>query len=265
MKLIITEEERSRILGMHQNAIKKEFLMEQESGDPEWQAYVASSNNAKTGSVLTSYTPVTPEEAKKGTYGMAFSVESVETGVRDSATYYYQCIDQLPGGDNFKVGQVYDSSFKLKPNIIQQLDESKTDYRKIFTKGCKATYPYKKVDPQVAAAQAKATQDAKTAQAKSDQETKDKEARQAEIAKSDKERGNYNSTIQPKLDDPNFLNPNQEDSVLEQQANEMDDIITNASTLSVDNKNKVVQKLTRLLKVKPQYMKAPHYFQKNPF
>lgn len=148
-KLIITEEERSRILGMHQSAIKKEFLMEQDS--KEWAAYNTSSNTAKTGYKITDMNDVTPEEAKNGTYGVQFYVQSLETGIKNPNTYYYQCIDSA----NLKAGQVYDADDKPKPIIIQQLEASKLNYRAVFNEACKAAYPYKKATPQVAGAQTK--------------------------------------------------------------------------------------------------------------
>ena len=217
-KIIITEEERGRILGMHNKAIKKEFLMEDaDDGDPEWGAYVESANSATKGLVLTTYTTIKPEEAKKGDYAVSFQVKSVETGIYDQNFYDYQCIDELPDGFNFKAGQVYDrDTNKLTPDIITGLNDSKRDYRKIFAKGCKAAYPYKKVDPQVAAAEARQ---------KAEQErlaTKEKEnadllaARKAESAKMDKDRADIASKckalltqnetkVQEFIRKPNFL------------------------------------------------------------
>jgi hypothetical protein len=257
-KFIITEEERSRILGMHQSATSKQYLKEDGPSDAEWMAYVnrLNTNPPTAGSYLQTYTTVTPEDAKKGKYDMQFMVANAG-GFKDNMPYYYQCIDSQ--GGEFKTGQVYDNNFELKPNIISNLDAGKTDYRKLFTKGCQATYQYKKLDPQIAQAQA-------ANKSKSDADALALSNMKADSAKRDQERLDINKTIQPKLDDVNFLNPNQEDSVLDQQVKEIDNIIVrNGTNISVDNKNIIRQKLSTLLKYKPKYAGEPYYLTKDPF
>jgi hypothetical protein len=266
-KFIITEEERSRILGMHKSAISRQYLKEDnQPSDPEWVNYVnkLNTNPPKDGSYLQTYYTITPEEAKKGNYGMAFMVTSAG-GIKDNSQYYYQCINSQT--NDFKVGQVYDSDFKLKPKIIADLDAGKTEYRKLFTKGCQATYQYQKVDPQVAAAQAKAKADAeattnKEAKAKADAENN----RQAALTKSADKTATAKGVYDKLLADVNFLNRQNEKEVLDNQVKQLQDfIMTYGNDLPVENKDIIKQKVAVLLKYKPEYYKEPYFLSKDPF
>ena len=55
-KLIITEEEKSRILGMHQNATSKHYIMEQSIANTQAAAFVNEFNRVMTAYKLPAYT-----------------------------------------------------------------------------------------------------------------------------------------------------------------------------------------------------------------
>ncbi len=63
-KLLITEEEKSRILGMHKSAIAKEFLGEQATPAPAAAAPTTPAAAAPTTTTQTTQLPVKPEQQK---------------------------------------------------------------------------------------------------------------------------------------------------------------------------------------------------------
>ena len=152
-RLIITEEERSRILGMHQNAIARQYLNEQ--GDPEWEMYVKTHlDGTKEGYFLTTYGTLSPEEAKAGKNDINLGIlKRGNNGVefRDNTQYFYQCTNN-PAEPTLPAGTIYDSDFKPKPDIVAGLKKGGSNYTTLFAKGCKAALDIEKQNQQVAAA-----------------------------------------------------------------------------------------------------------------
>ena len=110
-KFLITEEEKSRILGMHKSAIAREFLGEQATPAPATPAPVAPAAAAPTTTTQTTQPPAQPTQqavkkefiiAKNGTsVGMTSidtDVKAVITKLNDkNGTYYNVVFNGLTG------------------------------------------------------------------------------------------------------------------------------------------------------------------------
>jgi hypothetical protein len=156
-KFIITEEERDRILGMHKKAAGKHYLMEadEDPSDPEFAKYVETYlNGRQEGSFLTTYSTLSPEEAKEGKQYIGFEVLSRGYNgneFRDNNQYYYQCVTN-PADAKLPAGSVFDANFKIKNNILADLKKGGSNYTTFFNKGCKAALDIENQKAQVAAA-----------------------------------------------------------------------------------------------------------------
>jgi hypothetical protein len=125
MKFVITEEEKSRILNMHKNTIKRQYLNEQ---DP---TVVGNVYNAGREESLV----------KQGMYYIGFSVGG------DKTQYYYQCIwDPNSFYDVTKIkgtaqepGAVFNSGFKVIKNPETTLGLT-GNWKEQFKNGCATSY-----------------------------------------------------------------------------------------------------------------------------
>jgi len=159
-KFLIAEAEKSRILGMHYNAMGKTLVNEQNMPDDMWANYVNSTEKAKPGSTLISTPPelLSNESITKyKLYDVAFYVKDPNGRTKQ---VQYQCIDG-DTSDEFKAGQIFDSNQKLT-NIAAELDASGIPWRQMFSWACKpamsvlaARKDKNTPQPQVASAQVK--------------------------------------------------------------------------------------------------------------
>jgi hypothetical protein len=129
-KILITEEEKSRILGMHKSAIAKEFLGEQATPTP-----VAPAAAAPTTTTQTTQPPAQPSQqalkkefiiVKNGTgVGMTSintDVKAVITKLNDkNGTYYSVEFVNTPTVDNL----VYRPGQPFKTDSVVNVDPSK--------------------------------------------------------------------------------------------------------------------------------------------
>ena len=145
---LMTESEKSRILGMHYNAMGKTLVNEQAEKmvsrigetipNNLHDAYVNDVNKIKDDFALRITTPpnaLSPEQIKSKNYEVSFTTDN---GMRNkSKSYVYQCIDSEPGSnDKFKAGQIFDSSNKIS-DVASDLDEGGAPWRQLFSWACK--------------------------------------------------------------------------------------------------------------------------------
>jgi len=113
MKFVITEEEKSRILEMHKNAIKRQYLKEQDTNfGPEFEAANIRGMSAEQ---------VVDNSSGKGT-GMNIAINDI-----NGNQLYYTCMtdprlskkELEDNADIYKAGSLYDGNFKnVKNNTI---------------------------------------------------------------------------------------------------------------------------------------------------
>jgi len=160
-KFLIAEAEKSRILGMHYNAMGKTLVNEQNMPDDMWVNYVNSTEKAKPGSTVISTPPelLSNESITKyKSYDVAFYVKDPNGRTKQ---VQYQCIDSEPGEATFKAGQIFDGNQDLT-NVAADLDASGVPWRQMFSWACKpaasvlaARKANQQPQPQVASAQVK--------------------------------------------------------------------------------------------------------------
>ena len=147
----MTESEKSRILGMHYNAMGKTLVNEQREGGFEKNelslkpipenlhvAYLNVVNEKDQYDLRISVPPyeLTPDSIKNKSYDVEFTVDNQNK--TKTKRYYYQCIDSEPNQEyrNFKAGQIFDSSDKLS-NVASDLDSTGGPWREMFSWACK--------------------------------------------------------------------------------------------------------------------------------
>jgi hypothetical protein len=245
-KFLITEAEKSRILGMHYNAMGKSLVNEQRQ-DPE--------EFAKAG--IRAYTGLNDDDVKQGRYAVYFTENT------NNRNYYYRCAANPQDGNQAwnKPGAIYDASFKIAndPFVLSQTPE----FKKIMTEACKPVFDYLAQQraktqtapaPQVAAA---TTSKVNAPNPVSDQSVADDQKRseeaKANIAK-------LKSELTTKLADPNFLNPNKYDtdkSGLDADAKRASLFTVVQGVATGDEAMGLKRKINNLIKAKPEYKAEP--------
>ena len=126
MKFIITESEKERILNMHKNAIKRQYLGEQVNTEP--------------GTVIAQNRDQSLIDGTKGDItSIGFSINGDE---HKGKQYYYQCVpsfdstpEQIVGAN--KSGAIFDGNFNLKTAAELGM---KGDYTQQFRTACSNIY-----------------------------------------------------------------------------------------------------------------------------
>ena len=237
---LMTESEKSRILGMHYNAMGKTLVNEQSEAGlgkhlPE-NLHVAYLNvtNTKDPFALRISTPpyeLTPARIKNKSYDVDFTVDNLDK--TKTKRYFYQCIDSEPNQKerNFKAGQIFDSSDRIS-NVASVLDSTGGPWREMFSWACKPAMAV------LAARKAKEQPQAQVAGAKtmapnpvSDADVAARQKREAET-KAKKEQANID--LKTLMDSPSgFLRTNDSDgylitdkTTLDAQVKELDRVLS---------------------------------------
>jgi len=258
-KFLITEEEKSKILGMYYKNTGKTLVKEDTTiPDNMWKSYIDAVNKAKSDAMTISSPPnmLSPEYIKDKNYSVAFATRI--NGVQKSL--WYQCIDDEPRTKKddtfFKAGQIYNDSFKLS-DAATELNAGGTPWKEMFSWACKPAMAVlaarqAKAQPQaqVAAATTVATPTAAPVIQKTDAE---KSIEQRKI-KSDE----ANAKIKTLMSAEDFLNYNKDKATLDNEVNQLNTLL-NLSQLSSEDKMALRNKVRVLIKYKPEYGQAPYY------
>ena len=261
---LITESEKSRILGMHYNAMGKTLVNEQNEIKSLMGTYADAIDKAKPFSILISRgpNPLSSEDIKNGLYDVQFYVTDSQN-TQLSKQVHYQCIDSEPNDETkFKAGQIFDASQNVT-NTAAELDESGIPWRPMFSVACKpamavlAARKAKQPQAQVAGATASKPVTAPNPVSDADVAARQKMSQQTKL-------NTQQATQQliAKLSDTNFLNYNKEKTELDKDAMELSTFMATASptgddALTLKNRIKV------LLKYKPEYGKSPYNLTSN--
>jgi hypothetical protein len=242
-KFLITEAEKSRILGMHYNAMGKSLVSEQNYDPEEFR---------KAG--IQQLSSVTAEDAAEGRYSIAFTENT------NDRRYYYMCATNPEFGNEpwNKAGAIYDGSYKIAndPFVLSQSPE----FKKMMAQECKPVIDYiakqnakaqpESPAPQVAAATATWSDKAMSDMAKSAKSREEKMAAiQAETAKV--------------MANTTFLSPEKEKAQLDLDAKTVGSILLYDTYLSEEQKMFLKRKINTLIKTKPEYKGAPYYLNIN--
>jgi hypothetical protein len=256
-KFLIAEAEKSRILGMHYNAMGKTLVNEQNMPVDMWSNYVNSTEKAKPGSTVISTPPelLSNEKITKyKSYDVAFYVKDPNGRTKQ---VQYQCIDSEPGESTFKAGQIFDGNQNLT-NIAADLDASGVPWRQMFSWACKpaasvlvARRANQQPQPQVAAATT--TVNAPNPVSDADVAAKQKASQQSRLNTQQAQQ-----QLTDKMADINYLNPNKEKAELDKDALEVYSLITSASPIGGELGLTVKNRLNRLIKSKPEYKQEPY-------
>ena len=245
-KFLITEAEKSRILGMHYNAMGKSLVTEQNYDPEEFR---------KAG--IQQLSPITADDVKEGRWDVNFSENT------NNRNYLYRCATNPKDGNAVwnKAGAIFDSAYKIAndPFVLSQTPE----FKKMMAKECKPVFDYLAQQraktqaapaPQVAAA---TTTKVNAPNPVSDQSVADDQKRseesKANIAK-------LKSELTTKLADPNFLNPNKYDtdkSGLDADANRASLFTSIQGVATGDEAMGLKRKINNLIKAKPEYKAEP--------
>ena len=281
---LITESEKSRILGMHYNAMGKTLVNEQgEDGLiknelslkplPEnlHVAYLNVVNEKDQYDLRISVPPyeLTPDSIKNKTYDVGFTVDNQNK--TKTKLYYYQCIDAEPNQKyrNFKAGQIFDSSDKLS-NVASDLDSTGGPWREMFSWACKPAMAV------LAARKAKEQPQAQVAGAKvmapnpvSDVNVAAAQKREAE-AKAKKEQAT--TDLKTLMDSPGFLKTTDSNgdlitdkTTLNTQVKELNRLLMAGAILDSMAKQELINSIRRIIKYFPEYKEDPYDLSVNMF
>jgi hypothetical protein len=261
-KFLITEEEKSKILGMYYKNTGKKLVNEQDMPDDMWENYVNSLNKVtlKPGSLTISTPPNILSNEKINEYKAYDVAFFVEDSAGTTKQVQYQCIDAEPGIDvTFKAGQIFDGNQKLT-NVASELDATGIPWRQMFTWACKPAMAVlaarkAKQQPQAQVAGATTAKPVAAPNPVSDAEVaaKQKISQQTKLNSQQAQQ-----QLTDKMADANYLNPNKEKVELDKEALEVYSLINSASPISGDLLLSVKSRLNRLLKVKPEYKQEPY-------
>jgi len=243
-KFLITEAEKSRILGMHYNAMGKSLVSEQNYDPEEFR---------KAG--IQQLSSITAEDAAEGRYGVSFTENT------NGRRYFYMCATNPEFGNQpwNKAGAIYDSSYKIAndPFVLSQSPE----FKKMMAQECKPVINYiaqqqakNAPQPQVAAA---TTAKVTAPNPVSDQNVADAQKR-SEASKANT--AQMKAELTTKLADPNFLNPNKYDtdkSGLDADANKASLFASLQGVATGDELMALKRKINTLIKAKPEYKAEP--------
>lgn len=265
----MTESEKSRILGMHYNAMGKSLVSE-EIGEPGTIKAIPRGQNL----------------VDEGMNYIGFDYYG-ENNTRKS--YYYQCTPyvystkeawNVPGN---RAGDFTDANGDFV--TPQQIGELKGDYKTQLKNACQNIYTfynnYKKTfcadpknktkdaykflcpqetpQPQVAAATT-TTVAAPNPVSDADVEAKQKTSQQTKL---NTEQAKQKLT--DKMADTNYLNPNKEKAELDKDVLEVYSLITSATPIGGELELTVKNRVNRLLKYKPEYKQEPYGLSSNMF
>jgi hypothetical protein len=236
-KFLITEAEKSRILGMHYNAMGKSLVSEQNYDPEEFR---------RAG--IQQLSSVTAEDAAEGRYSVSFTENT------NGRRYYYMCATNPEFGNQpwNKAGAIYDGSYKIAndPFVLSQSPE----FKKMMAQECKPVFNY------IAQQNAKAQPESPAPQVAAATATWSDKA-MADMAKSAKSREEKMTAIQSEaakvMADTTFLNPEKEKAQLDLDAKTANSILLYDTYLSEEQKMFLKRKISNLLKTKPEYKNEP--------
>ena len=275
---LITESEKSRILGMHYNAMGKTLVNEQSELSlgrhlPE-NLHVAYLNamDKKDPLDLRIYTPpyeLTPASIKNKSYEVEFTVDNQNRS--KTKLYYYQCIDSEPNQEyrNFKAGQIFDSSDKLS-NVASDLDATGGPWREMFSWACKPAMAV------LAARKAKEQPQAQVAGAKvmapNPLPDVDVAAAQKREAETKAKREKATTDLKTLMDTPGFLKTTDSNgdlitdkTTLNTQVKELNRLLMAGAILDSMAKQELINSIRRIIKYFPEYKQEPYDLSVNMF
>jgi hypothetical protein len=134
---LITESEKTKILGMHYKAMGKTLVNEQDETDLLWHTYVtAASEKIKPGARKMESGPNFLSDDKINKY-KTYDVDFTVNGPGGDKRVFYQCIDSEPNTVPFyKAGQIFDENGKLT-NTAAELDAGGVPWRPLISVACK--------------------------------------------------------------------------------------------------------------------------------
>jgi len=236
-KFLITEAEKSRILGMHYNAMGKSLVNEQNYKPEEFQ---------KAG--IQQLSSIDADAPAEGRYSVAFTENT------NGRRYYYMCATNPEFGNQpwNKPGAIYDDNYKIAndPFVLSQSPE----FKKMMAQECKPVIDY------IAQQNAK-TQPAAPAPQVAAATTTWSDKAMADMAKSAKSREEKMAAIQSEaakvMADTTFLSPEKEKAQLDLDAKTANSILVYDTYLSEEQKMFLKRKISNLLKTNPEYKNEP--------
>ena len=244
-KFLITEAEKSRILGMHYSAMGKSLVSEQ---DIPWTTEIMDKTGIRSiGSMETEYMDM-------GQFEVTFNTTS-----GGGTLYAYQCITdprEKEGAGGFKGGTVrdYNGEKIVNPNEIGL----KGDWLNYVKQYCKPGYDWL---AKWNATNAPKSQPAAPAPQVAAATTTWSDKAMADMAKSAKSREEKMAAIQAEaakvMADTTFLSPEKEKAQLDLDAKTVNSILLYDSYLSEEQKMFLKRKISTLLKGKPEYKNEP--------
>lgn len=246
-KFLITEAEKSRILGMHYNAMGKSLVTEQNYDPEEFR---------KAG--IQQLSPITADDVKEGRWDVNFSENT------NNRNYLYRCATNPKDGNAVwnKAGAIFDSAYKIAndPFVLSQTPE----FKKMMAKECKPVFDYLAQQraktqaapaPQVAAA---TTTTVTAPNPVSDANVADAQKRAAE-AKAKIEQANID--LKKLMDTPRFLRTTDSDgytitdkTTLDAQVKELARVLANgANPTDRIDKQDLLRSMNNVIKAFPEY------------
>jgi hypothetical protein len=282
---LMTESEKSRILGMHYNAMGKTLVNEQGEGgliknelslkplpDNLHLAYLNVVNEKDSLALRISTPPyeLTPARIKNKSYDVEFTVDNQNR--TKTKRYYYQCIDSEPNQKerNFKAGQIFDSSDRISSDVASDLDSTGGPWREMFSWACKPAMAV------LAARKAKEQPQAQVAGAKvmapnplPDVDVAAVQKREAETkAKTEK----ATTDLKTLMDSPGFLKLTDSNgdlitdkTTLNTQVKELNRLLMAGAILDSMAKQELINNIRRIIKYFPEYKESPYDLSVNMF
>jgi uncharacterized protein YccT (UPF0319 family) len=254
-KILISESEKARILGMHYNAMGKKLIKE---GN---EFRMTPEETKATG--LTSV--IEPDEYRfdAGGFNIFFDTDKFE--MRDK-TLYYDCIQDPRDKEDKPAGSMYD---EVGNPITAAQAGLKGPYIDIFRKYCKSAYnwlaDYNAKNAPKAQVAAKTTEPT-TVTAPNPTTDKDVAASKANAAASKANAEKMKAELTTKLADPNFLNPNKYDTDkagLDADAKAASLYTSIQGIVMGDDIMTLKRKINTLIKAKPEYKGEPFFLNIN--
>jgi hypothetical protein len=237
-KFLIAEAEKARILGMHYNAMGKKLVSEQKRDPEEFR---------KAG--IDQLTAISSDDLSRGDYAVYFTENT------NGTSHYYTCATNPKHGNDpwNKPGAVFDSNYKLSNSAF--VLSNTPEFKSVMAKECKVVFDYlaqqkAKNAPQAQVAGATASKPVSAPNPVSDADVAAKE-KMGQQTKLNIQQGQQQLT--DKMADANYLNPNKEKAELDKDALEVGKLILSASPISGELGLTVKNRVSRLLKYKPEY------------
>ena len=268
---LITESEKSRILGMHYNAMGKTLVNEQNEIKSLMGTYADAIDKAKPFSILISRgpNPLSSEDIKNGLYDVQFYVTDSQN-TQLSKQVHYQCIDSEPNDETkFKAGQIFDASQNVT-NTAAELDESGIPWRPMFSVACKPAMAV------LAARKAKEQPQAQVAGAKvmapNPLPDVDVAAVQKREAETKAKREKATTDLKTLMGSPEFLKLTDSNgelitdkTTLNTQVKELNRLLMAGAILDSMAKQELINSIRRIIKYFPEYKQEPYDLSVNMF